>query len=412
MLNDNDPKLSLSKFSGINNLQDPMALNIDELVDALNVDITRSGLIKTRNPTKLFLECQDGKSLFSDNYNFYFIDDDTLYTCNETGIKTALDTGYRGLNTVFLKDLATKNLLISNEKFIKRYKNKIYNITPETFDNTLLNLSYGNNGGFPVGRYLISLTFLHDDGIEGGTGPSKVANVTVANSNITIRNIQTTTDINISQVRVYISDLNSNTLKHYGDYDIDIDTITLNYTTQLGKFLTVFNKNPMWCGDVIEKYRGVIYTAKDNILYLSDPLSYTTNNNYIEFESNITMAISVVDGIYVSDENNLYFLSGENPLDLTRTLIYNASAVKGTQERNIMTNDVFFFTNKGQIVASNSGKFENLTESKFLPDRDFTSGASLVMYHDGIRKIINTFKTGEQNQACFGDWIKAEIIRN
>lgn len=407
----NDPSLKLNYFSGINNLQDPMLLNIDELVDALNVDINRKGLIQTRPALKKYKNCTDGHSIFSDGYNIFYIDDDNLYKIvNDQSI--LIDTGYKGLTTRFLKDNATKNLLISNNKFIRRYKNKIYNITPQTFNNKSLRISYGNNGGFPAGRYLISLTFLHDDGIEGGTNSSAIANVTYNNSSIIISNIMKTNDININKIRVYISDLNASTLKHYADYDVDVNSITINYTTQLGNFLTTFNKDPIFPGELIEKYRGVVFTAKDNFIYLSDPLSYTTNGNYLEFESNITLLIAVYDGLYVSDEHNLYFLSGDNPLDLTRTLIYNASAIKHTSSRNIMTNDVFFFTNKGQIVATNSGKFENLTESKFLPDKDLLFGASTIMYHNGIRKIINSFKTGEKNQACFGDWIEAKIIRN
>jgi hypothetical protein len=121
--------------------------------------------------------------------------------------------------------------------------------------------------------------------MEGGSNPSIPIEIKTEGQSIILNDLQIPNDINISSFRVYITDLNSQTLKHYNDYSVDITSVTINYTTQLGKFLILFNKDPMFPGSLITKYRGVLFTAKDDIIYLSEPLGYTTNNNYLKFEA-------------------------------------------------------------------------------------------------------------------------------
>ena len=399
-----DINVYLDKFQGVNNLLDPKDLTSNELTQAINVDITRDGRIQSRPSWKYIRECEDGHSLWSDNINMYFVDGDNLIKKNPNGVEQIIDIGYKGLKTSFLKDV--NNIIISNDKFIKRFKNnKIYDIAPPTCTNEY-DINFGLGGTFPIGKYQIAITYLFDDGIEGATRNAMQVEITQDNSSIVISNLPVTFDSNITGYRLYLTEQNATTLRHYNDYGL-VDSITLNYNIQnFGKQLQFFNKDPISPGSLIEKYKGVIFTAVGNKIYFSEPLEYLTKYNYLEFDGDITLLVAHIDGIYVSDSYNVYWLSGSNPHDLNRIQVYNSPAIKYTQNKNIMTNDVFFYTQTGQIIAESGGQIKNITEDKHLPNKELKEGASLIMYQNGIKKIINSFKTGESNSAGFGDWAK------
>ena len=81
-------------------------------------------------------------------------------------------------------------------------------------------------------------------------------------------------------------------------------------------------------------------------------------------------------------------------------------AIINTACKSPITNELFFYTQRGQIIAQSGGKIENLTESRFLPDYELLSGAGIVVLHDGRRKIINSIIKGNPSSAGFGDWAK------
>lgn len=399
----------LRGFEGINNINNAQNLKSSELVDALNVDITNMGNIKTRPSWKYVKNYTDAHSLFATFTNLYLINEDNLIKLDKNLNEEIIDIGYKGLKTSFTE--FNKNLIISNERFIKRFKNgNIYNLVPETYINTF-NVTLDNNGNFLKGIYKVAISFLHEDGMEGATSTPISINVENDNTKIILSNLASTNDFNINKIRVYISRINGETLFRYDDFNVSTDTIELIYNVnQLGQQLDSINNNPLKNGNIIRKFNSYLITAFENKLFITKPLQFLTDYNYIEFDEEITMLETIEtasggSGIYVSDKKHCYFLSGDMSM-LNREVLDCQPAIKNSSCKSPYTNELFWFTQRGQIVGMPGGKIENLTDSKFLPDNELLEGNSFVMLHDGRRKIINTFKKGQSSSAGMGDWAK------
>lgn len=397
-------------FNGINNILNPKKLKTDDLVDAVNVDITNENTVKNRPSWKKIKELNKPHSLYSSVQNMFLIENDYLIRYDKNLKKEIVDDGYLNLNTSFVK--FNNQVLISNEKFIKKIKNnKIYNLLPEKYYNNF-NVNISSNGNFPKGRYKIAITYVFDDGLEGSTNNPIVVELN-DNEKITLSNFNKTNDSNIKYIRIYVSKTNSIEMYRYADYDIDINEVVLNYhQIDFGKRLEKIDLDIINNGKFITVFNGLILTAIENRVYISLPnsffIDYDVYSGFLEFNSNITMlqAIDGVDGgIYVSDEDNAYYLSG-NISNLTRTILDCQPAIINTSCKSPITNELFFYTQRGQILAQPGGKIVNLTESRFLPDYELLKGASIVMLHDGRRKIINSIVKGSPSSAGFGDWAK------
>ena len=397
-------------FNGINNILNPKKLKTDDLVDAVNVDITNENTIKSRPSWKKIKELNKPHSLYSSVQSMFLIEGNYLIKYDKNLKKEIIDDGYLNLKTSFVK--YNNQVIISNENFIKKYKNnKIYNLVPEKYINNF-NVNIQSNGNFPKGRYKIAITYVFDDGLEGSTNNPVVVEL---NDNETIRlsNFNKTNDINIKYLRVYISKTNSIEMYRYADYDVDINEITLNYNQiEFGKRLEKIDLDIINKGKFITTFNGLILTAIENRIYISLPnsffIDYDKYSGFLEFNSNITMLQSidgVNGGIYVSDEDNVYFLNGDIN-SLSRTIMDCQPAIINTACKSPITNELFFYTQRGQIIAQPGGKIENLTESRFLPDYELLSGAGIVVLHDGRRKIINSIIKGNPSSAGFGDWAK------
>jgi hypothetical protein len=151
-------------------------------------------------------------------------------------------------------------------------------------------------------------------------------------------------------------------------------------------------------GQLIDYYRGLLLMAKDNILYVSDPLCdyYDIRKGYRIFKSDITMIRSVDDGIYVSDEK-VYFLKGKSNDEFIRDEVYPASAVPFTDVKingkyisdDISGNIAMWTGESGICLGDNNGKVVNLTEVRYK----FTAhgrGAAFVREKSNERHYINS----------------------
>lgn len=409
----NETNLYIRQFSGINNIQNPKKLKAGELVDAVNVDITNEGTVKSRPSWIKKVNLNKPHSLYSSLKNMYFIEGNYLNTFDGNLNKVTIDEGYQGLKTDFVR--FNNQIIISNEQFIKRFKNnKIYNLTPPKNSNHF-NINIEQGGNFPKGRYQIALTYIHDDGLEGTTSNPYIVDLSEDNLKIVLSNFDQSgeSDFNVTKFRIYISNTNSSEVYFFGEYLIDINEVVIYYNqVNFGRRLEKVNMDSLPNGKFITTYNGLILTAFENKVNISLPLQfymdYDNYSGYYEFNSNITMLECLEGaggGIFISDEENVYFLSGDIKA-LTRQRLDCLPAVPYSSCKSPISNELFFYTQRGQILAQPNGQITNLTDDKFLPDYELSQGASIVMLHDGRRKIINGFMKGNQSQAGFGDWAK------
>ena len=157
-------------------------------------------------------------------------------------------------------------------------------------------------------------------------------------------------------------------------------------------------KQPLPPGQLIEIYRGCLYVAKGNVLYISDPLCdyYDIRRGYRVFSNDITLLRAVDDGIYVGDDK-IWWVKGDTPEQFDRLEVYGVPAIIHTAVRvngqyvgdGVKGNVAIWTGTNGICVGDNSGSVINATEPRFTMDAS-GEGAAFIREKSGVRQYINS----------------------
>lgn len=164
------------------------------------------------------------------------------------------------------------------------------------------------------------------------------------------------------------------------------------------------NKTAIKGATVLEVYRGKMYAAMDNVLWLSDSYDFMRilklEKNFIHFSTSITAIRAADNGVYVSEENRVWFLRGTSPKDFDFTVVSDYGALRGTDIRikNITIGDhvispaIMWTTKKGICVGSADGQVFNITEHKYsMPN--FITGAAMRKEGDGLDQYLTVLNS-------------------
>lgn len=143
-------------------------------------------------------------------------------------------------------------------------------------------------------------------------------------------------------------------------------------------------------GHLLEIFNGRMYVAKENILFFSEPFAYgrfDMARGYIPYASRIQLVKAVSGGIYVGDEDRIFFEGGDGPRTFSHTLVADYPAVLRAVAVDYLSGLRFGLetsaefaiigTKKGICIAGPSGQFINLTEDK-VTYPDVSRGTTLV----------------------------------
>lgn len=157
-------------------------------------------------------------------------------------------------------------------------------------------------------------------------------------------------------------------------------------------------KTALPVGQLIESFMGCLYVAKDNILYISDPLCdyYDIRYGYRIFNSRITLLRAVDTGLYISDDQ-VWFIKGKGNDEFERDNPYPSRAIPHTDIRipgkyidDSMPGNVAIWTGENGIcLGDNSGNVINLTDARYT----FTArgrGTGFIREVNNIRHYINS----------------------
>lgn len=144
-------------------------------------------------------------------------------------------------------------------------------------------------------------------------------------------------------------------------------------------------KVPLPPGKFIEHYLGRMYVAKGPVLYIADPLAtyYDIRTGFKVFENDISMLISVDDGVYVADSKT-YFLSGSSPDEFQKKLVLDEAAVPYTVRRvngaslkeGLSGNYAVWVSRSGIYVGDSRGTVEAVSGARYdMPAHGFGSSA-------------------------------------
>lgn len=208
---------------------------------------------------------------------------------------------------------------------------------------------------------------------------------------------------------------------------------TVNLPAIRGKLL---GKPPN--GSALAYYNGRIYIAVGpNVwqteLYLYDYVDKT--RGFLPFSGDVTLLAAVGDGLYVSDDDGVWFLS--HAKDMRPEQVYNAMkrvpvmdspaipgslvyipAELGNPPQVPLDNAqptqvaIAFMTQAGWCVGQNSGVCSNMTETTYwFPGAQ--SAAAMFRRQDGNNQYVASLRHGGDpaNNAAIGDYLDATIIR-
>ena len=143
-------------------------------------------------------------------------------------------------------------------------------------------------------------------------------------------------------------------------------------------------KLPLPAGKFIAYYRGRLYVARGNVLYISDALSdhYDVRNGFKTFANNITMLIAVDKGLYIAD-GKTWFLPGAEPDEFQKDKVSDADAIPYTAVSidgeklggGVDGNFAIWIATDGICLGDNGGKVKNLTQSRFAMSSHGIGGA-------------------------------------
>jgi hypothetical protein len=137
---------------------------------------------------------------------------------------------------------------------------------------------------------------------------------------------------------------------------------------------------------------GIIFIARDNVLYANHkPFEFGLFNlksGFVAFSSRILMVCPVEAGVFVSDEQAIWFLRGTNVFNFSQEKVADYPAIEWSLANEVLTSPdmgmeesvkIRLVTSVHGICAlSNDGSLINLTDKKIKLGSQYSSGASVI----------------------------------
>ena len=166
---------------------------------------------------------------------------------------------------------------------------------------------------------------------------------------------------------LYMNGFQSGVVKNGMNYDYTMPPKTY-YPDQT----RVYNDPPI--GHIVRSYAGRVWIAVNNTLMYSEPFGpnlFRLSVNYIPFSARITMIAPVRNGLVVSTTSKIYFMLGNNPKDMTQTVLAHYPVIEGTDVEVdgivIAAGKIsplpmqMFTTTNGICIVTTEGQLHNLT---------------------------------------------------
>jgi hypothetical protein len=140
-------------------------------------------------------------------------------------------------------------------------------------------------------------------------------------------------------------------------------------------------------GHLLAVFGGHMLVAAANELYWSMPFApyhYRLSRDFVQFKSELVMVAPVEGGIFVSDQQNTWFLKGKNPSEWERVFRSDYPAIAGTAVKTgrvrIGSDELPDFdctcwvSTKGICIGGGDGFFSNMTEFKLVVPQAIRGG--------------------------------------
>lgn len=171
-------------------------------------------------------------------------------------------------------------------------------------------------------------------------------------------------------------------------------------------------------GVMIRGLAGRLFIISGATAHFTDAYAtgrYRPHRNYIPFESTIRVFEPVEDGVWVATENLTWWLQGTDPSHFAEQMqIFTPKlpygGVFGSGTRDVQGNRALWMSLRGAIAAGSGGQIANLQEAHTAVSTA-SSGASLLLEHDGMRHLISTLAPTVASPFANAEWKTNESTR-
>lgn len=405
--------------AGMNNRHDNVDLRVNELRNAVNVDVLKSGKVRMRRGIQQTIADPGAHSVFGAEKFMLWGTATALKKCSPNFAVTTLAASSAYAYPLAFVEMFDKSVYFVNE-FVNGHVTALgaleaWGITPPSSAPTLASVDVSTTKDR---EYQVTCTFVLSSGEESG---APTANKVLCGSQaaISVTNIPVSLDPRVAYVRIYVSEVDGTMFYKYQDVMVGI-TSTSIFTplSVLGQKLETQNMGAMPVGgQLIESFNGRIYIAKGNIVYFTEPLRYGLHNlvhGYYMFPERVTLLKSVDSGIFVSSDMT-YFIDGSpqpatkgSTVDLKPALPYKA--IEGAHCNVPKTKDVMWLSERGVILGKQEGTVINVTEKRIAMDTAERACMG-VLESNGFKGVLTVMRSSALSPETSDDYIESEVQR-
>lgn len=359
--------MEIKAFKGLNNVSDPMRLDMSWLVQADNMNVSDTGALSKREGYSL-TRGGDFAGMFS-TFDFQ-----RCYTATPTAIMT-FDT------TKIIAYLNSTAPLYWCEINGQVFYNNGTDRGIILGDDTLLPWDWyappaptvsAASGTLPAGTYQVACTYLLHDGRETGAGEVASIELTEGQS-LQIANLPGA--IVSLKVNVYIAPANSDVFQLYATTAAASLTFNASPDT-LGRDLLNQFLDPLPVGaTVVQAWRGRIYAAQpmisdgQSVIWFSEALGFhlwNLNSNFFMVPGEVLMLAPHNDALIIGTENRIYAYDGAKLEQLAAYGVVRGKGWDADDQHNPVdgrlnpeNNRILFWSQRGLCAAL---PFTNLTQ--------------------------------------------------
>lgn len=419
----NDSANNIRAFSGINNVDAHSTLQNGELTRGINIDIDAKGKITRRQGYTKRYNGTNIHSLWSNESITLFVEDGTLKQLNSDYSADSIRTGVSRFGKVYYEDI-NGDVYYSDGKVTGVVKTDGSHAPMSTPIPTTRPVLTSTTGVLPAGRYGVVFTAVDSLGRESGATFSTYIDLADVGG-INVQGLPVSHGESVTHYNIYCTTANGAVFYLSSAVATGATYYEINTLPSTGHALRTQFMDMMPAGTHLCQHGGRLFVAKDNVLYFSQPFQYGLTNLFTDFimmPSRILMVISVEDSLYISDESNIYLLTGTDINQSQMQMKAHYPAIEGTAvklDQRVFGADgqnglvAMWMSEAGLCAGLQGGSFRNLTETKYVPRVGDLANA-MFRQQDGKNQYIGVSRTrdGEQNRIYTSDVAVAEVIRN
>jgi len=275
------------------------------------------------------------------------------------------------------------------------------------------------NGGMNSGHVMVAVTHQRD-GLESGTGEASYIDV-VQGQGIELTNIPQAPGI--TAVNIYASDPNGQTLYFRRSVAPGVTTAVVGNLPPQRQLITQFTQK-MPPSSLAAIHNGTMFRAVGRTAFVSRPMhfwSYDSTEGYFVEASEINMLQAGEGGLFVGCAEGVYYYSGEDPQNFTRSWVSATAIDRAAIEIDGgYINDkyqgrtlVLWWTVEGvMIIGMPDGSAEIVRDMEFSTSAA-ESAVMAQIQRDGSKQIVSIMKNPAGDSALsFSDSVEITVHRN